>query len=126
VDDVGCELSLEARDGLLDHVKRIGEQIRDEIAALGHPAIREVRGAGLLLGIVLTEPIAVALNEALLQAGFLANAPQADVIRIAPPLILSANQADAFVAALSNALTHDHPNEDEPITEGDSHAALPA
>ncbi len=93
-----------ARDGLLDHVKRTGEQIRDAIEALRSPLVAEVRGAGLLLGIVLTEPIAGALNEALLDAGFLANAPQPDVIRIAPPLILSATQADAFVAAFSQAL----------------------
>ncbi len=104
-----------ARDGLLDHVKRVGEQIRDAIEALHSPLVAEVRGAGLLLGIVLTEPIAVALNEALLDAGFLANAPQPDVLRIAPPLILSATQADAFVAALSSALL-----------KGETHAALPA
>jgi acetylornithine/N-succinyldiaminopimelate aminotransferase len=112
-----------ARDGLLDHVKRVGEQIREAIEGLGHPCVREVRGAGLLLGIVLTEPISAAVNEALLHAGFLANAPQPDVIRIAPPLILSASQADAFVAAFAGALPT---IDDQNAKEGDSHAALPA
>ena len=38
-------------DGLLDHAKRIGERLRRGIEALGHPLVREVRGAGLLLAI---------------------------------------------------------------------------
>ena len=36
-------------DGLLDHVKRIGERLAPGIEALGHPLVAEVRGAGLLL-----------------------------------------------------------------------------
>ena len=42
-----------ANEGLLDHVKRVGERLRRGIEALGHPLVAEVRGAGLLLGIVL-------------------------------------------------------------------------
>jgi acetylornithine aminotransferase len=114
-----------ARDGLLDHVKRVGEQIRGAIEELEHPMIREVRGAGLLLGVVLAAPISASVNESLFDAGFLANAPQPDVIRIAPPLILSAKQADAFVAALADALPADVPPTDAD-TKGESHAALPA
>ena len=45
-----------ADEGLLDHVKRVGERLRRGIEALGHPLVAEVRGAGLLLGIVLTAP----------------------------------------------------------------------
>jgi acetylornithine/N-succinyldiaminopimelate aminotransferase len=104
-----------ARDGLLDHVKRIGERLRTGIEALGSPLIAEVRGAGLLLGIVLTEPVAGALVAELRDAGFLANAPQPDVIRLAPPLILTAEQADGFIAALE-LLT----------SKEDDHAALSA
>jgi acetylornithine aminotransferase len=101
-----------ARDGLLDHVTRVSERLRMGVAELAHPAVAGVRGAGLLLGIVLTEPAAAAVVDALRNRatsgvpGFLANAPQPDVIRLAPPLILSAAQADAFVAALREALDH--------------------
>ena len=42
-----------ANEGLLDHVKRVGERLRRGVEALGHPLVAEVRGAGLLLGIVL-------------------------------------------------------------------------
>jgi acetylornithine aminotransferase len=89
---------------LLDHVKRVGERLRSGIEALGHPLVEGVRGAGLLLGVVLTAPAAAAVAAALTEAGFLANAVQPGVLRLAPPLILTAEQADAFVAALPAAL----------------------
>jgi acetylornithine aminotransferase len=96
--------TIESED-LLQHVKRISERLRAGIEALGHPLVEGVRGAGLLLGLVLTAPVAGALTGALAGAGFLANAVQPGVVRLAPPLILTAEQADAFVAALSAALT---------------------
>jgi acetylornithine/N-succinyldiaminopimelate aminotransferase len=89
-----------AGEGLLDHVKRVGEQLRRGIEGLHHPLIDGVRGAGLLLGIVLNRPEAPRLASALKEAGFLVNAPQPDVIRLAPPLIVSAAQADALITAL--------------------------
>ncbi|MET0423928.1 MAG: acetylornithine transaminase [Actinoplanes sp.] len=89
-----------AGEGLLDHVKRIGEQLRHGIEGLNHPLVSHVRGAGLLLGIVLTQPVAADLQQKLRDAGFLVNAAQPDVIRLAPPLIISADQADALISAL--------------------------
>lgn len=90
-----------ASEGLLDHVKRVGERLRDGVAALGHPLVGSVRGAGLLLGIVLTSPVSRDLAAALRDAGFLVNPAQPDVIRLAPPLILTGDQADAFLAAFA-------------------------
>jgi acetylornithine/N-succinyldiaminopimelate aminotransferase len=89
-----------AGEGLLDHVKRVGEQLRRGIEGLRHPLVNGVRGAGLLLGIVLNQPEAARLAAALKDAGFLVNAAQPDVIRLAPPLIVSAEQADALITAL--------------------------
>ena len=89
-----------AGEGLLDHVKRVGEQLRRGIEGLHHPLVNGVRGAGLLLGIVLNQPEAARLAAALQEAGFLVNAAQPEVIRLAPPLIVSAEQADALIAAL--------------------------
>ena len=93
-----------ANEGLLDHVKRIGERIRRGVEAIGHPLVADVRGAGLLLGIALAAPAAGAVAGALREAGILVNPVQPDVIRLAPPLILTADQADAFLAALPAAL----------------------
>ncbi len=93
-----------ASEGLLDNVKRVGEQIRRGVEGLDHPLIAGVRGAGLLLGIVLTAPVSASLSSALREAGFLVNPVQPDVVRLAPPLILTAEQAEAFLAALPAVL----------------------
>jgi acetylornithine aminotransferase len=93
-----------AGEGLLDHVKRVGEQLRRGIEGLGHPLVSGVRGAGLLLGVTLTADVAGPLAAGLRDAGFLVNPVQPGVIRLAPPLILTAAQADAFLAALPAAL----------------------
>ena len=93
-----------AQDGLLDHVKLMGEQIRRGIEALGHPLVTEVRGAGLLLGIGLAAPVAGVLQGALQSVGFLTNAARPDALRLAPPLIISPEQIDALMAALPAAL----------------------
>lgn len=90
--------------GLLDHVGALGKHIATTVDDLGHPGIDHVRGAGLLLGIVLTESVGADAVLAAREAGFLINAPGPDVLRLAPPLILSTDQADAFVAALPGIL----------------------
>jgi acetylornithine/N-succinyldiaminopimelate aminotransferase len=87
-----------AGDGLLDHVKRVGEQLRRGLE--NNPLVSHVRGAGLLLGVVLKNPISADIKDQLTAAGFLVNNPQPDVIRLAPPLIISAEQADALLNAL--------------------------
>ena len=91
-------------DDLLARAKQLGERLRLGIERLGHPAIREVRGSGALLGVVLTDPISKAAEAALAEAGFLVNAVAPGVLRLAPPLILTDQQADAFLAALPAAL----------------------
>jgi acetylornithine aminotransferase len=93
-----------AADDLLGRAKHLGDRIRTGVDALGHPLISHVRGAGLLLGIVLTDDVAKGAELALRRAGFLVNAIAPGVLRLAPPLILTDAQADAFVAALPDAL----------------------
>jgi acetylornithine aminotransferase len=93
-----------AAEGLLDHVKRVGEQLRYGIEALRHPLVAGVRGAGLLLGVVLTAPVSGPVAGALREAGFLVNPVQPGVIRLAPPLVITAEQVDSFLAALPAAL----------------------
>jgi acetylornithine/N-succinyldiaminopimelate aminotransferase len=92
-----------AAEGLLDHVKRVGERLRRGLEGL--PLVDHVRGSGLLLGVQLTAPVALAVTEALRENGFIVNPCQPDVIRLAPPLIVSADQVDALLAALAAALS---------------------
>ncbi|MFF4602363.1 acetylornithine transaminase [Streptomyces sp. NPDC001339] len=92
------------KDGVLENVRRVGERLRAGIEALEHPLVGQVRGAGLLLGIVLTEPLAPRVQQAAQDAGLLVNAAVPDVIRLAPPLILSDGEADTFLRKLPAVL----------------------
>ncbi|MFE2451258.1 acetylornithine transaminase [[Kitasatospora] papulosa] len=93
-----------AADGTLDTVKRLGERIRDGVESLGHPLVSHVRGSGLLLGIVLTGPLAQKVQQAVQGAGLLVNAPAPDVVRLMPPLIIGDAEVDAFLRILPGAL----------------------
>ncbi|MER5558462.1 MULTISPECIES: acetylornithine transaminase [Streptomyces] len=97
-------LDVLAADGALDRVKSTGEKLRAGIEALGHPLVSHVRGAGLLLGIVLNEPLAPQVQQAAQDAGFLVNAPAPDVVRLMPPLIIGDAEVDAFLRALPGVL----------------------
>ena len=87
-------------DGLTDHVAAVGKTIAAGIEELGHPMVTGVRGAGLLLGVTLAQPISSAVEMAARDAGYLINAPAPDVLRLAPPLILTEDQGRQFVGAL--------------------------
>ena len=93
------------RDHLLEAVRDTGEHLRTALAATGHPLVAGVRGAGLLLAIELTAPVAAAAAQAALKAGFVVNPVAPDAIRLAPPYILTTEQADSFVSALPQILT---------------------
>ncbi|MFI9567517.1 acetylornithine transaminase [Streptomyces rishiriensis] len=106
---VACAAGLAVLDtieneGLLQNVKRQSEKLRDGITAAGHPLIDYVRGAGLLLGIVLTEPLAPQVRQAAQDAGFLVNAPAPDVVRLMPPLNVGDDEVEAFLGALPGIL----------------------
>ncbi len=89
-----------AADDLVGHAEVLGKSVRQGIESLGHPLIDHVRGRGLLWGIVLTAPRAKDAEAAARDAGFLINAAAPDVIRLAPPLIITEAQLDGFIAAL--------------------------
>jgi acetylornithine aminotransferase len=92
------------RDGLLERATTVGQRLRDGVAGLVHPGVDHVRGEGLLLAVELTEPVAAQAAQALLAAGFVVNPVTPRALRLAPPLVLTPEQADSFVAALPAAL----------------------
>ncbi|GAA4679851.1 acetylornithine transaminase [Gordonia humi] len=89
---------------LCARVDSLGKTLSADIENLDHPLVAGVRGDGLLLGVVLTEPVAKQVDLAAREAGYLINVPAAGVIRLAPPLILSDEQASNFVADLPGIL----------------------
>ncbi len=88
---------LEDQD-LLAHVRDVGEHLRAGLA--GIHGVTEVRGEGLLIGFDLDADVAPSVVQAGLDAGFILNSPGPRTLRLAPPLILSTEQADQFLAAL--------------------------
>ncbi|MGK8504880.1 acetylornithine transaminase [Nocardia asiatica] len=89
---------------LLSHVESVGKRLSDGIELLEHPLIDQVRGAGLLLGIVLTDQVSAQVEARAREAGYLVNPAKPDVVRLAPPLVLTETQADNFVADLPEIL----------------------
>ena len=82
---------------ILERVKNFELTLKLEISK--NPMVAQVRGSGLLIGIVLKEPIAKKFVSDLQQNGILANATSDSVIRIAPPLIISDSQVSQFTEA---------------------------
>ena len=89
---------------LLGNARARGEQLRELVARIGSPLLGGVRGRGLLLGIELTQPIASAVVAAALAEGLIINAPNAETIRLAPPLIVGDAELAEFERRFRAAL----------------------
>jgi acetylornithine/N-succinyldiaminopimelate aminotransferase len=91
-------------EDLMANADRVGARLQCGVEALHHPLVDYVRGRGLLRGIVLSAPHSKAVEIAAREAGFLVNAAAPDVIRLAPPLIITCAQIDSFLSALPGIL----------------------
>ncbi|WP_421741813.1 acetylornithine transaminase [Cellulomonas sp.] len=87
------------RDGLLAHVAALGATFREQLSTAS--LVSEVRGEGFLIGIELTAPVAAAVAARALDAGFIVNPCTPTTIRLAPPFLLTAEQAGTFVDFLA-------------------------
>lgn len=88
------------RDGVLAHVRTLSSRL---VAALRtcSPWVHEVRAAGLLVAVELTAPVAAEVADRALEAGFIVNPVTPSALRLAPPLILTWEQAMTFVDFLA-------------------------
>jgi len=92
--------------GLMDHVAKVGrhaEVVLREMASR-QPAIKDVRGAGLIWGVELDRP-AGPVVEAALERGLLINRTADTVIRLLPPFVITAAEIDEGVAILEEAIS---------------------
>jgi len=117
---VSCAIGLAVLDeiadrGLQERALRLGERFMGAVRELGHPAIGEVRGSGLFLGVELIEEgsdrvadgaRAQAIVECMKDDGVLMSTegPGHNVLKIKPPLVVTAADLDRAVDALSRAL----------------------
>jgi len=95
-------LRIMREDGVMENAAVVGARLKAglerELGSL--PGVKEIRGAGLMLGIELDRPCGVLLGRAA-EAGLMISVTADRVIRLVPPLILSADEADQIVALLS-------------------------
>ena len=87
------------REGLLENAVKVGDRLASA-AQIDSPLLTGVRGRGLWLALALIGPAAATVEAVARDAGFLVNAVQPDAVRLAPPLVLGLDEADAFLAAL--------------------------
>ncbi|MBP2367350.1 acetylornithine transaminase [Pseudonocardia parietis] len=93
-----------ATEGLLEHVDRLGKEIRSRLEGLGHPLVGDVSGAGLHIGVGLTSPVSAQAAAVAREAGFLINNATPERLRLAPALTFTDGEADEFLAAASGIL----------------------
>jgi acetylornithine aminotransferase len=92
------------QDGLLANAAHIGAHLRAGLQAalaseLASGAVKDIRGQGLMLGIDLAKPCGALVQQAA-DHGLLISVTADTVVRLVPPLILSAVEADEIVAIL--------------------------
>ncbi|MGU3501817.1 acetylornithine transaminase [Mycobacterium sp. C31M] len=93
-----------AAQDLVARAGAAGKTISTGVEALDHPLVDHVRGKGLLIGIALNQDAAKSVEDAARAAGFLVNAAAANLVRLAPPLIITDDQIDHFLTALPAVL----------------------
>jgi acetylornithine aminotransferase len=88
---------------ILSKVEKQGAHLIQELALI--PGVKEVRGAGLLLGIELESLKAADISDAMRNAGVLVNAANATTIRIAPALIVTDSQIQKFISIFKKVMS---------------------
>lgn len=95
---LACAVSIAALDVIIDenlpeHSNELGEYFKSELQKINHPAIKEVRGRGLFIGMELHKS-ARPFCEALKEKGLLCKETHDTVIRFAPPLVITKEELD--------------------------------
>lgn len=95
---LACAVSIAALDVIIDenlpeHSNELGEYFKSELQKINHPAIKEVRGRGLFIGVELHDS-ARPFCEALKEKGLLCKETHDTVIRFAPPLVITKEELD--------------------------------
>ncbi|MEZ4524954.1 MAG: acetylornithine transaminase [Desulfobacterales bacterium] len=92
-------------EGIIEHCAQIGAYFKEKLQWLKarHDCVTEVRGMGLLLGMVLKNEGAPLVKKCL-EKGFLINCIQGNILRFAPPLIIRKEEIDALVQCLDEIL----------------------
>jgi acetylornithine aminotransferase len=99
-------LRIMEEDGLLAHAAAMGERLIGGLqrGLAGVAGVTEIRGQGLMVGIELARPCGEILGQAA-QAGLLLSVTADKVVRLVPPLTISADEIDQLLAILLPLIT---------------------
>ena len=86
---------------LVEHAAEVGELLHDSLAQV--PGISTVRGRGMMQAVVFNEPQAKTVQNRCLEAGLVVNAVDDHVLRLVPPLIMTADDVEKAVEILKTA-----------------------
>jgi ornithine--oxo-acid transaminase len=105
---MACAVSIASLDVLIEEKLserslQLGEYFLNELKQINNPAIKEVRGRGLFIGVELTEP-ARKYCEALKEEGLLCKETHDTVIRFAPPLVITKEELDWAIERIQKVL----------------------
>ena len=99
--------TLDVLENVLPCVSEKGDYIRTKIEAMNLPAIAEIRGRGLMIGLKIKNHPPAAINAKLLDAGLAALTAGMDILRLLPPLIIEQKDIDAGLKIMHNVLSAD-------------------
>jgi acetylornithine aminotransferase len=102
-------ISIIEQQSLLQHVQKMGDYLITQFKQKlqNHPAVKDIRGLGLMLGVELTSPCPQLVDLAL-QKKLLLNVTAGSVIRLLPPLIIDKEQADMIVDIVCTCIDEIH------------------
>jgi len=105
-----CAVALSAMRFMIDNdysavAKEKGAYLMNALKSIQSDKVIEVRGMGMLIGMELKSDFpAGALMRRMLDRGFVPGTASGNVLRLAPPLVISYEEMDAFVKALKEEL----------------------
>lgn len=106
---LACAVSIAAlnvieEENLVERSLKMGQHLADQLRTIDNPKIKEVRGKGLFIGVELTEP-ARSYCEKLKEKGLLCKETHENVIRFAPPLVISQEDLDWAIQQIKSVLS---------------------
>lgn len=104
---LGCAAAIAVLDifeeeHLVDNAREVGQFLIDELRKID--GIKEVRGEGLMIGIEMEQPVKELRSRLIHDEKVFTGASGTNVIRLLPPLCLTREQADDFLARFQKAL----------------------
>jgi len=106
-----ASLSVVVEEHLPEHANQVGNWFMHELRAIRSPIVEEVRGRGLLIGVVIRKEAGLARPycEALMKRGILAKETHDQVVRFAPPLVVTRPQLEEVLPAIAEVLLQERP-----------------